>query len=98
MFFTIENKLNLVRFLFPIAHKWKEIGDALSVRDGDLENLRDERSRNTDRLSGVIQIWFDKQTCPVKWSIIITAVQLSPVNEPSIAENILEKYKLITQN
>ena len=98
MFFTIENKLNLIRFLFPIAHKWKEIGDALSVRDGDLENLRDERSRNTDRLSGVIQIWFDKQTCPVKWSTIITAVQLPPVNEPSIAENILEKYKLITQN
>ena len=46
----------------------------------------------------LFRLWFDKQTCPVKWSTIITAVQLPPVNEPSIAENILEKYKLITQS
>ena len=95
---TLENKLDIVRLLFPIAHKWKEIGESLSIRDGDLENLRDERSRNTDRLSGVIQIWFDKRTCQVKWSTLITAVELPPVYEPSIAQNILEKCKSIIQN
>ena len=85
----LGNKLELISLLYPIAHKWKEIGEALSIRDGDLENLCDERSCNVDRLSGVIQIWFDKQTCPVKWSTIIIAVKLPPVYEPSIAESIL---------
>ena len=90
--------MDIIRLLFPIAYKWKEIGEALSIRDGDLENLRDERSRNTDRLSGVIQIWFDKQTSPVKWSTIITAVELPPVYEPNVAESILEKCVSIKQN
>ena len=95
---TIGNKLDLIRFLFPIAHKWRKIGEALSIKNGDLENLRVEKSDDTDRLSGVIQIWLDKQTSPVKWSTIITAVELPPVNEPKVAEDILEKCKLIKQN
>ena len=95
---TIENKLDLIRLLFPIAHKWRKIGEALSIKNGDLENLLTERSDNADRLSAVIQIWFDQKTSPVKWSTIRTAVELPPVNEPSIAESILEKCKSIKQN
>ena len=92
---TIGNKLDLIRLLFPIAHKWRKIGEALSIKNGDLENLCVEKSDDPDRLSGVIQIWFDKQTSPAKWSTLITAVELPPVNEPRVAENILEKCKSI---
>ena len=95
---TIESKLDLIRLLFPIAYKWRKIGEALSIKNGDLENLITERSDDPDKLSGVIQLWFDKQTSPVKWSTIITAIKLPPVNEPSIAENILEKCKSIKKN
>ena len=94
---TIDNKLEIIRLLFPIAHKWKDVGEALKIRDGDLENVRAERSQITDRISGVIQIWFDKQTSPVKWSTIITAVKLQPVDEPIIAKRILEKCCSIKQ-
>ena len=98
IFLTIGNKLDLIRLLFPIAHKWRKIGEALSINYGDLENLRTERSDNADRLSAVIQIWFDKQTSPVKWSTVIIAVELPPVYEPRVAENILQKCVSIKQN
>ena len=41
--------------------------------------------------TSVIQIWFDKKTSPVKWSTIITAVELPPVYKPTVAESILQK-------
>ena len=98
MFSNIGNKLDLIPLLFAIAQKWRKIGEALSIKNRDLENLSTEWSDDADRLSAVIQIWFDKQTSPVKWSTIITAVELPPVNEPSIAESIMQKFLLITQN
>ena len=57
----IGDKLDLLCLLLPIANKWKEIGESLSLTKGDLENLCAERSSKTDRLAGVIQIWFDKK-------------------------------------
>ena len=63
---SIGNKLDLLCLLFPIANKWKQIGQSLSITKADLENLCAERSSETERLAGVIQIWFDKKTSPVK--------------------------------
>ena len=90
--------MELICLLFPIANKWRELGESLSIREGDLENLETEKCSNTDKLAGVIQIWFDKKTSPVKWSTIITAVELPPVNEPSIAEIIQQKCLSVKQN
>ena len=95
---VIGNKLELICLLFPIANKWREIGESLSIIEGDLENIETEKFSNTDRLAGVIQMWFDKKTRPVKWSTIITAVELPPVNEPSLAESILQKCLSVKQN
>ena len=58
------------------------------ISHGDLENISDERRHNTDRLSDVIQIWFDKQPSDVTWGTIKIAVELPRVFEPSIAESI----------
>ena len=47
--------------------------------------------QDTDRLSDVLQLWFDQQPSQVTWSTIITAVELPPVNNPSVA-NDMRKY------
>ena len=74
--------------LHPIRYKWRQIGQSLKISHGDLENISDERKHNTDRLSDVIQIWFDKQPSDVTWDTIKIAVELPPVFEPFIAESI----------
>ena len=82
--------------LHPIRYKWRQIGESLKISHGDLENIRDERSRNTDRLSDVIQTWFDKQPTVVTWHTIKIAVELPPVFEPSVAENIMHFFSSIS--
>ena len=84
--------------LHPIRYKWRQIGQSLKISHGDLENICDERSRNTDRLSDVIQIWFDKQTSDVTWGTITIATELPPVFEPSIAERIRYFFSSISSN
>ena len=83
--------------LHPIRYKWEQIGQSLRISHGDLENIRDERSRNTDRLSDVIQIWFDKKTTDVTWGTIKIAVELPPVFEPSVAEDIIHFFYSISK-
>ena len=87
-FYFAENKLDLLRLLHPIRYKWRQIGQSLKISHGDLENVCDERRLNTDRLSDVIQIWFDKQPSDVTWGTIKIAVELPRVFEPSIAASI----------
>ena len=89
-FVIIENKLDLIRLLSPIEYKWRQIGHALRISHGDLENILDQRNRNADRLADVIQVWLDKRPSEVTWHTIITAVDLPPVLEPSIAKHILD--------
>ena len=86
----IENKLGLIRLLSPIEYKWKQIGQALKISHGNLENILVQRHYNADRLADVIQFWIDKRPSEVTWHTIITAVDLYPVLEPSIAKLILD--------
>ena len=85
-------------FTFSIANKWEKIGQFLSITKGDLEKLCAECSRETKRLTIVIQIWFDKITYPVKWNTIITAVEFLPVYEPIVAKSILQKCLSVFEN
>ena len=62
----------------------------MRISHGDLENILDQRNRNADRLADVIQVWLDKRPSEVTWHTIITAVDLPPVLEPSIAYSILD--------
>ena len=62
----------------------------MRISHGDLENILDQRNRNAGRLADVIQVWIDKQPSEVAWYTIITAVDLPPVHEPSIAKLILD--------
>ena len=88
--------MNLIRLLSPIEYKWRQLGQALKISHGDLENMLVKRNRNSDRLADVIQFWIDKRPSEVTWHTIITAVDLPPVHEPSIAKRILDMCLSIT--
>ena len=85
-------------YIHPIRYKWRQIGESLKISHGDLDSICDERSRNTDRLSDVIQTLFDKQPTVVSWHIIKIAVELPPVFEPYVAENIIHLFSPISNH
>ena len=84
--------MDLIRLLSPIEYKWRQLGEGLKISHGDLENIQIQRNYNADRLADVIQFWIDKRPSEVTWHNIITAVDLPPVHEPSIAERIRDIY------
>ena len=86
----IGQKRDLIRLLNPIAYNWRQLGEALGIKYGDLESILNNRYRDTDRLSDVLQLWFDEQPSQITWQTIITAVELPPVNNPSVADNMRE--------
>ena len=90
-YLLIGQKRDLIRLLNPIAYNWRQLGEALGIKYGHLESILNNRCRDTDRLSDVLQLWFDEQTSQVTWKTIITAVELPPVNNPSVADN-MRKY------
>ena len=95
-FVIVENKPDLICLLSRIKCKWKQIGQALKISHGDLKKISDQRSEDTDRLGDIVQFWLDKQPSEITWTTIITAVELPPVLEPSIASSILDMCLSIT--
>ena len=95
-FVIVENKPDLIRLLSPIECKWRQIGQALNISHRDLMKISDQRSKDTNRLADVVQFWLDKQPSEITWTTIITAVELPPVLEPSIASSILDMCLSIT--
>ena len=90
LYITVESKpekRDLMCLLNPVAYNWRQLGEALGIKYGDLESILNNRFRDPDRLSEVLQLWFDKRPSQVTWETIITAVELPPVNNPSVAEN-----------
>ena len=82
--------MDFIRLLSPIEYKWRHLGQALKISHGDLENIQVQRNYNADRLADVIQFWINQRPSEVTWHTIITAVDLPPVHEPSIAKRILD--------
>lgn len=91
LYFIIDSKpekLQLIRLLTPIAYKWKEIGEALEIKHGALMSLHQSHFTDEQKLSNVLQLWIDGQPTNVKWSTIIKAVELPPVDDMSVVESI----------
>ena len=87
LFLLIGQKKDLLRLLNPVAYNWRQLGEALGMKYEDLQSILNNTCRDTDRLSDVLQLWFDQQPSQVTWTTIITAVELPPVNNPSVADN-----------
>ena len=89
-YFTIntEDKRHLNRLLNPIAYNWRVLGEALGITYGDLESIVSKQYRDVNNLSEVLQLWFDKKPSDVTWNTLITAIELAPVNNTSVADDI----------
>ena len=71
----IPEKNDLLILLSPIAFKWRNIGDALEVPDGNIQSINmNGRLNAVDQLSEVLQIWIDRQSSDVTWKNIIEVV------------------------
>ena len=62
--------------------------DALGVTHNDLKSIINKRYDDADNLSEVLQLLFDKQPSEITWNTLITAVELAPINDSSVADNI----------
>ena len=60
----------------------------MKIDYGDLMSLQQSYFSDKRKLSEVLQLWIDGRPTEVKWSVIITAVELPPVDDLSVAENI----------
>ena len=67
-------------------YKWYEIGEALNIDYTDLISLQQSNFSDKSRLSEILQLWIDGQPTEVKWSVIITAVELPPVDDLYVAQ------------
>ena len=92
LYFYVDKKpqrLDLQRLLAPIEYQWRVIGEALQIKHGAIKSLEYNPSyTDTLRLSEVLQKWMDQKPTFVSWRTIIEAIEKSPVNNSSIAEEI----------
>ena len=82
------DKLDLIYLLNPIAYKWLELGEALKIEYGALMSIRQNHYTDEKRLCEILQLWIDRRPMDVKWSTIITAVEVPPVDSLSVAKSI----------
>ena len=56
----IDDLQDVVAKLLPAASKWRSIGLALRLSDGDLETVRDDNQRTQERLTGMLRLWLNR--------------------------------------
>ena len=56
----IEHLQDVITKLLPVAAKWRSIGLALRLSDGDLETVQDDNTRVHERLTGMLRLWLNK--------------------------------------
>ena len=78
-------KIELLKQLVPIAHKWYNVGIGLDVRDGVLMSLDYSNDSYRTKLSSVIQSWLDTQSTPVTWETVVSALESPIVNDRAVA-------------
>ena len=78
--------------LDPIKFMWNTIGEQLQVEHGVRMSIMSTGCNvehdNTRKLSEVLQVWMDKQTCEVSWKMIITVIDDPPVEGKEVANKI----------
>lgn len=80
-------KRDILVLLANIEYLWLEIGEALELKFGSLQNHLYSPYSNSTKLSLVIQEWMDsRKTSDVTWSTIIEAVECPIVKQISLGE------------
>ena len=78
------------------AHgNWYGIGLRLGLEQTVLQGIKKEYSNTKEMLCEMLGEWL-KQVTPVPtWAALIGALQSKTVNEPSLAEHLIEKHHII---
>ena len=82
-------KDQLLGLLDPAKHKWRTIGEMLSIEYSDLEcEEHNVQHNNTDKISKVLQLWINQRKCEVSWKKIITVLKNPPIENVNLANKI----------
>ena len=79
-----------LKFLFPIAADWQNLGVFLKISDSDLQQIESDYSgRCRDCIREVVRKWLKQVNPSPSWKDLAEAVELI---DPSIAEKITKQY------
>ena len=82
----------LHRELHQVSHKWYSLGVQLQIPIGTLKRIEIENHQLTNCLLEVLTVWLQCTNPPPTWSILIEALESSPVEERLLAQQLRDHY------
>lgn len=93
--------IDVVKILAPYDYRWRDIGKALYVREGFLEELWESHGMSDlERLDKILQSWIDTRCSEVSWNHFKKVLEDPPVRKKGIAKELSESialFKLINK-
>ena len=88
--------IDVLTKLAPYDYKWSAIGEALNVKKGFLEGLRESYGRsNLEKLAEILQSWIDTRCSEVSWNKIKAVLEGPIVGMQGIAKKLSESVVLL---
>ena len=86
--------LHDLRFeLHQVSHKWFSLGVQLAIPIGTLKRIEFDYHNNATRcLLEMLTVWLQHTNPPPTWSILIEALESTPVEERLLAQQLRDKY------
>ena len=89
---------NVRKELFGVSSKWYDIGLELTLRTGDLENIRYQNPGDAPTcLREMLLRWLKQVDPPPTWEGLACALESPTVGEPRLAEQLRTQYCKTTQ-
>ena len=82
----------LHRELHPVSHKWYSLGIQLQIPIGTLKCIEIENRQLTNCLLEMLTVWLQCTNPPPTLSVLIEALESSPVEERLLAQQLRDKY------
>ena len=82
----------LHRELCPVSHKWYSLGVQLEISVGTLKRIELENRQITKCLLEMLTVWLQRTNPSPTWSVLIEALESSPVDERFLAQQLRDKY------
>ena len=82
----------LHRELHQVSHKWYSLGIQLQIPIGTLKRIEIENRQLTNCLLEMLTVWLQCTNPPPTLSILIEALESSPVEERFLAQQLRNKY------
>ena len=82
----------LHRELHPVSHKWYSLGIQLQIPVGTLKRIEIENRQLTNCLLEMLTVWLQCSNPPPTLSVLIEALESSPVEERRLAQQLRDMY------